>query len=227
MIGRYTSGVGNVAVFDVQLDQRFGMFGHKRQRYDDDGHAIGASPADFIFGRRANPFQRADPALIAIQPVELGYCQFIDHGFCGLLDLPLIRVAALDNFFWQAVGRKQYAHAGAFVYLLQRRPHRRGDGGNKSGFSGITAYRFGRLRQTNRPHGALPDPHKRPDRRGRKLRIERQQNDPIWCVGRNRARRRIGHRMPITHRHEDAVLVAVNACQRGIEGLCLRFGVFQ
>lgn len=106
MVARNTGGVGDMTVLDIQLDQCLGMFGHKRQRHNDDSKAIGAGPADLIFGRRTYPFQRADPALIAIQPVEIAYAQFVDHGLRRSFDLPLVGIATLDDFFRQAMGGK-------------------------------------------------------------------------------------------------------------------------
>src|SRR5215831_15102920 len=66
----HTRGRGESAVIDIEFDQGLGMLGNKRDRRYDNRNIIPACSANFIIGRRSDPFQRSDPTLITHLPVE-------------------------------------------------------------------------------------------------------------------------------------------------------------
>ena len=58
-------GFGDLAVLFAEFDQRLDMLGDKRYGCDQDVLAGFRRPLDFRFGRRADPFQRANAGLVA------------------------------------------------------------------------------------------------------------------------------------------------------------------
>ena len=76
-----------------------------RRRAGDLFRAGGGLFQNHVFGIGSQPFQRPDSALVAKRSV--GPAQLFAHSLVSCLDLLLIRVATLDDFLWQAVGRKQ------------------------------------------------------------------------------------------------------------------------
>ena len=69
-ITRHAGLVGEMAVFDVELDQRFGMFRDEGDRHHDQPDPLGAGAADLVIGRGPEPVQRPDAALIADDAVQ-------------------------------------------------------------------------------------------------------------------------------------------------------------
>ena len=68
---RHARFARKIGIFDIQLDQGFGMFADKGDGRDDHALAFRAGAADFGIGRGPDPFQRPDPALIADRPVQI------------------------------------------------------------------------------------------------------------------------------------------------------------
>ena len=93
-----------LAVFNIQFHQRFRMFGHKGHRHHHNRYLIAASPFNLAFSRRADPFQRANFALIAHHKIEIGDKEGFDQSCHARFHLNLIRVARLDDLFRQAMG---------------------------------------------------------------------------------------------------------------------------
>src|ERR1700740_915673 len=81
--------LGEVAIFDVELDQCLGVLGDEGDRYDDYGTAISPCTADLLIRRGSDPFEWPDPALIANDRVEPGALELCDNRGYGSLDLLL------------------------------------------------------------------------------------------------------------------------------------------
>src|SRR3546814_13882019 len=74
---------------------------------------------DLAVGRRPDPLQRPDAALVADLPVEVHLAEPAQHRRHALLDLPLVGVALVDDLLRQAMGREQHPRRPFVIDLLQ------------------------------------------------------------------------------------------------------------
>src|SRR5882757_6291937 len=112
--------LGELCVFDIQLHEGFGVFGHECNRHDNQAFTLLPGAAYLGIGRGAYPFQRADAALVTNPPVEARVFQAGYHRLHAALDLPLIGITALDNPLWQTMRREEHAIGDVFVDVLKR-----------------------------------------------------------------------------------------------------------
>jgi len=71
-VARRARFVSQLAVFDVQFNQRLGMLRYEGDRHHHDRPLRHGGLMDHRLGRRLDPFQPTDPALIGRDPVEIG-----------------------------------------------------------------------------------------------------------------------------------------------------------
>ena len=86
--------LGQVAVVDVEFDQRLRMLGHEGDREQHDRDAVPAGAADFLVGVGPDPLQRADAALVADGPIGVRQPKRGRDGARRLRDLRRIGIAA-------------------------------------------------------------------------------------------------------------------------------------
>src|SRR5437764_14941313 len=84
-----------VAIVDVELDQRLRVFRYEAQRIEHHADLVRGGATDLRFGRGPDPAQRANAALIAHRPVDGAEMLADRRG--GLLDLALIGIARPDG----------------------------------------------------------------------------------------------------------------------------------
>ena len=84
------------------------MFGHKRDRHHQNRGPIPARTLHFLIRAGTDPFLRGRPGLVTDSVI---HCRTpdIDHRGDRPFNLPLIRIAALDDHFRQAMRREQHA----------------------------------------------------------------------------------------------------------------------
>src|SRR4051812_25965467 len=92
---RHARLLGEMSVVDVEFDQGLGMLRHEAQRIEHDAFAVRSGPADLRLGRRADPFQWADPALVTDRPLDA--VEMLADRRRGLLDLALVGIALPDD----------------------------------------------------------------------------------------------------------------------------------
>ena len=181
--------------------------GHHHHR-----HAILAGAFQLLLGGRADPFHRADAALVAHHPVHIGDAERADHGPRRLLHMLGIGIALVHHPLRQAMGGKQDARRPLFRRLLKAGAHQIGDGRNHPRLVRIAADGFG----GHRPAGGqlAPFPHARSAGGGGKLRIKRQQDHPLGPPRLGRRQRFRGEGMPVAHGDEHAIALAQRRFQR-------------
>ena len=87
------------------------MLGNEGDRTNKKARAFRSRFVDFFLGRRTNPFQRANARLIAGAHVPIGGQQ-LTHGGDALFDLPLIRIATVDDTLREAMRGEEQARRG-------------------------------------------------------------------------------------------------------------------
>ena len=118
---------------------------------DDDERGFGFSGAlNFFVCGGADPFQGADAALVAQDPIQIRDGEFVHNGACGLGAVRGVGVACADDFFREAVGGEENARrygvvgAGCGVGGAGEA----GEGGDEVGGGGVggDGYYFERVR---------------------------------------------------------------------------------
>src|SRR5438105_2963889 len=91
IIGRHPRSLGEIAVVEIELDERFRVLRYERDRRHDERYPLPAGPLDLLICRRFDPSQGPNATLIADPPVEPRLREGLDDGRCCLLDLVWIR----------------------------------------------------------------------------------------------------------------------------------------
>src|SRR3546814_9805190 len=86
-----------LAVLDVEFYQRLRVLGNESDRHHHDRLARARGLLDLAVGRRPDPLQRPDAALVADLPVEVHLAEPAQHRRHALLDLPLDRKSTRLN----------------------------------------------------------------------------------------------------------------------------------
>ena len=126
-IVRDASSFGEFAILDVELDQGLRVLADEGDRGQHERALVGAGASDLRVGRRADPFERADPALIAHPPVEALDIEPLDDATRsrnsmwgnGMAFVISNLVAYVINIYWVFVpGRYPWIVEIALFYLV-------------------------------------------------------------------------------------------------------------
>ncbi|MEE8120008.1 MAG: hypothetical protein V3T55_00670 [Anaerolineales bacterium] len=107
-VTRHTKLLGKLAVFKIELDKGFGVFGNEGNGKNNERNAILGATNDLALSGWAYPFKGTDSTLIADKPFktlcsETTGAQLPNYELRHALDLPYIRIASLDNALRQAM----------------------------------------------------------------------------------------------------------------------------
>ena len=182
------------------------MLRDEGDRHHHEAHSLAPGALDLLLGRRSDPFERSHTALIANLPVEDARPERLYHGGTGLLDLPLIGIAARHDRLRQTMRREENTRPRAgladLLRLRQTGAHQLGCGLHEARLPRIAAHERGGYLQPGARRRLAPS---RPGgrRRGRReLRIERQQHDALGIPRFHGRRRLVGEGCPVAHRDE-------------------------
>ncbi len=201
------------------------MLGNEGDRHHHQRHAVGSGPFDLRIGRRADPFQRTDPALVAAHPVQVGNVQFAHDRFRRPLALPLVRIAGLDDLLRQAMAGEQHARLAVGAGFLDPGADQAGGRLDEARFGRIAADRDRRLVQTSRLRRLEPHLFRRRRGRGGKLGIKRQKHDSVRIEPPDLLGGLVAHRVPVAHRDEGLDLAQI--AERRLDRPGLGFGILQ
>src|SRR5579863_6248117 len=219
-----------LARFNVDLVQRFDVFGDERDR-DDQQMLLPFPRQDFerLRQRGFEPLLPADPALEAKQ-VRVRPSAASHHGGDSFLDLALVWIAALDEAERQAVRAENEVHFAAIIETRERRfdiAHECLDilRMHVKFFDEYLARRGSPAAVRRRLRGADAAPFFQAAERGGEgvVRIKRQQNESVeWRRRPYRVDSFLCERMPVAH-GDEAAGVEIGR-ERGFESARLKFG---
>ncbi len=222
-ITRHAQLLRELPIFHVELHQRLRMVRDEGDRHHQHRHPVERGPLDLGIGAGPDPLLRRRTRLVADHPVRLRFAPFRQDAGNRLLDLPLIRVAATHHDFRQPVGGEQHAQPDLRIELCSCRgvgfAQQRRRGGDIVGIGRIAADRHGVRHKAGSRCGLAPCGERTARRRGRIMRIERQQHDLVRLPVPYGLRRFVAQRMPVAHRDE---AFGVKFRQRGLERRRLR-----
>ena len=183
------------------------MFRDKGNRRHDERNPVVPSATDLVVGCGADPFQRADTALITDPPIEPRPVERGDHCGGGRFDLVRIGVPEPHNSFRQSMrGEQQTRRSSRIGRIVERAADKPGQRFDETFVTRVATDEARGAIEPLAPCSFPPVGEGRGCRRRGELRIERQTDDLVRSPICNVARRFSAPRVPVAHRHETAMI---------------------
>ncbi len=198
------------------------MFGDKGNGRYDERNPVAPGATDLVVGCRADPFQRADTALITDPPIEPRPIERGDHCSGGRFHLVRIGVSRPHDPFRQSMrGEQNTRWSSRIRRIVERAADKTGQRFDETFLTRVATDEARGAIEPMAPCRFPPVGEGRGCRRRGELRIERQTDDLVRSPICNVARRFSAPRVPVAHRNETAMLRSEGSFQ----GPRLRFGV--